>query len=153
MLNASTPVVVLTADQVLDEGRELGRVQVARVLGKPYDERLLLETLLEISGRTGAPAPEWFGSSESMPRSLYFDEIERLVSSTNAYLTSEDFAGARETCHQLAGIVAVYRLGDLEMRVRMLHSLVRVGDGPRAIAILGELRRETASMRGSAPCC
>lgn len=152
MLNASTPVVVLTADQVLDEGRELGRVQVARVLGKPYDERLLLETLLEISGRTGAPAPEWFGSSESMPRSLYFDEIERLVYSTNAYLTSEDFAGARETCHQLAGIVAVYRLGDLEMRVRMLHSLVRVGDGPRAIAILGELRRETAGMRGSVPC-
>ena len=153
MLNATTPVVVLTADQLLDEGRELSRVQVARVLGKPYDEHLLLEALLTLSGRPGAPAAAWFGSTESVPRKLYFDEIERLASRTHEYLVDGDFAGARETCHQIDGVVAVYRLGELEKLARILHALVRVEDAERAIAILGELRRENTRARSSAPCC
>ena len=147
MLNAATPVVVLTADQLLDEGRELGRVRVARVLGKPYDERQLLESLLQLSGRTGAPAAEWFGSGDSMPKEPYFDEIEHLVSRTHEFLADADLGGAREACHQLAGIVAVYRLGELEKLARILHALVRVGDAERASAILVKLRQENFAMR------
>lgn len=147
MLNAATPVVVLTADQLLDAGRELGRVRVERVLCKPYDERQLLEALLQLSGRTGALAAEWFGSGDSMPREPYFDEVERLVSRIHEFLANADLDGAREACHQLAGIVAVYRLGEIEKLARILHALVRVGDAARATAILAELRQENLTAR------
>jgi CheY-like chemotaxis protein len=147
MLNAATPVVVLTADQLLDAGRELGRVRVERVLCKPYDERQLLEALLQLSGRMGALAAEWFGSGDSMPRELYFDEVERLVSRIHEFLANADLDGAREACHQLAGIVAVYRLGEIEKLARILHALVRIGDAARATAILVELRQENLTAR------
>src|SRR5690606_27371235 len=42
-LNADTPVIVLTADQTLDAGRQLRLVRVEQILSKPYDERQLLE--------------------------------------------------------------------------------------------------------------
>ena len=147
MLNAATPVVVLTADRLLDEGRELNRVRVAHVLGKPYDEHQLIAALLELSGRTGIPASEWFGSSDSMPKALYFDEIERLLALTQGALTNGEFASAREACHQLAGIVAVYRLGELEKLARLLHALVRIADVERAVAILVKLRQENLALR------
>ncbi|MGE3295812.1 MAG: ATP-binding protein [Porticoccaceae bacterium] len=147
MLNAATPVVVLTADQVLDAGRELGRVRVERVLRKPYDERQLLEALLQLSGRQGALAADWLGSRDSLPREPYFDEVERLVSRIDEFLANADLGGAREACHQLVGIVAVYRLGEIEKLARILHALVRVGDAARATAILVELRRENLDTR------
>jgi two-component system sensor histidine kinase BarA len=147
MLNAATPVVVLTADRLLDEGRELNRVRVARVLGKPYDEHQLIAALLELSGRSGVPASAWFGSGDSMPKELYFDEIERLLSRTHGFLANADLDNAREACHQLAGIVAVYRLGELEKLVRLLHALVRIADAERAMAILVKLRQENLALR------
>lgn len=145
--NADTPVIVLTADQILDPGRELSRVRVARVLRKPYDEQLVLETMLQYAGRSGSLPAAWLGSREEVPREAYFDEIDRLLDEIDQCLARADLDAARASCHQLAGIVAVFRLGELEQRAQLLHSLVRVSDRDRAAAMVARLRIENRAQR------
>lgn len=145
--NAETPVIVLTADQALDIGRELSLVRVARVLGKPFDEQLLLETMLELSGRTGMLPAAWFGSRAELSREAYFDEIDRLLGVVDHALGTGNLDGARESCHQLAGIVAIFRLGELEQLAQLLHSLVRVSDAGRAASMVVQLRIENDAQR------
>lgn len=145
--NADTPVIVLTADQALDIGRELSLVRVARVLGKPFDEQLLLETMLTLSGRSGMLPAAWFGSRAELSREAYFDEIDRLLSVVDSALSNGNQDGARESCHQLAGIVAIFRLGELEQLTQLLHSLVRVSDVGRAASMVVQLRIENDAQR------
>jgi len=145
--NADTPVIVLTADQILDPGRELNRVRVERVLRKPYDEQSVLETVLEYAGRSGSLPAAWLGSREEVPRDAYFDEIDRLLDDIDQSLARVDLDAARASCHQLAGIVAVFRLGELERRAQLLHSLVRVSDRDRAAAMVARLRIENRAQR------
>ena len=145
--NADTPVIVLTADQILDPGRELNRVRVARVLRKPYDEQLVLETVLQYAGRGGSLPVAWLGSREEVPRDAYFDEIDRLLDEIDQSLAGADLDAARGSCHQLVGIVAVFRLGELEQRAQLLHSLVRVSDRDRAAAMVSRLRIENRAQR------
>jgi two-component system, NarL family, sensor histidine kinase BarA len=146
-LNAETPVIVLTADQMLDAGRELRRVRVEQILTKPYDERRLFDALLTLTGRGGLPPADWFGSSAALSRDLYFDEIDRLLTALEASLTSRDPDAARDACHQLAGVVAVFKLGQIEQQARLLHSLVRVSDWERAAAMVIRLRLENRTQR------
>lgn len=145
--NADTPVIVLTADQIVDPGRELNRVRVERVLRKPYDEQLVLETVLQYAGRSGSLPAAWLGSREEVPREAYFDEIDRLLDEIDQSLAAADLDSARGSCHQLAGIVAVFRLGELEQRAQLLHSLVRVSDRDRAAAMVARLRIENRAQR------
>jgi two-component system sensor histidine kinase BarA len=145
--NADTPVIVLTADQIVDPGRELNRVRVERVLRKPYDEQLVLETVLQYAGRSGFLPAAWLGSREEVPREAYFDEIDRLLDEIDQSLAGVDLDAARGSCHQLAGIVAVFRLGELEQRAQLLHSLVRVSDRDRAAAMVARLRIENGAQR------
>ncbi len=146
-INADTPVIVLTADQMLDAGRALGLVRVEQILSKPYDERRLLEVLLTLTGRSGLPPAGWFGSSAKLPRNVYFDEIDRLLTAVEQSLSQRDLDGARGACHQLAGIVAVFKLGELEQQTRLLHSLVRVSDWERAAAMVIRMRLESRTQR------
>ena len=146
-INADTPVIVLTADQILDAGRELRLVRVEQILSKPYDERQLLEALLTLTGRTGLPPAGWFGSSAELPRNIYFDEIDRLLTAVDQGLSRLDLDSARGACHQLAGIVAVFKLGELEQQTRLLHSLVRVADCERAAAMVIRMRLENRTQR------
>ena len=146
-INADTPVIVLTADQILDAGRELRLVRVEQILSKPYDERQLLEALLTLTGRTGLPPAGWFGSSAELPRNIYFDEIDRLLTAVDQGLSRRDLDCARGACHQLAGIVAVFKLGELEQQTRLLHSLVRVADWERAAAMVIRMRLENRTQR------
>lgn len=145
--NADTPVIVLTADQMLDAGRELTGTRVERVLTKPYDEQLVLETVLGCAGRSGALPASWLGSREEVPREAYFDEIDRLLVGIDQALARLDLLAAREDCHQLAGVVAVFRLGELEQQAQLLHSLVRVSDRERAAAMVVRLRIESRAQR------
>lgn len=146
-LNAATPVIVLTADQILDAGRELRQVRVEQILGKPYEEGRLFDALLTLTGRGGQPPAAWFGSSAELPRDLYFDEIDRLLGAIDASLAGRDLDAARDACHQLAGVAAVFRLGEIEQQTRLLHSLVRVSDWERAAAMVIRLRLENRTQR------
>ena len=145
--NADTPVIVVTADQTLDAGPELPGARVERVLTKPYDEQRVLETLLECAGRSGSLPAAWLGSREEVPREAYFDEIDRLLDGIDEALARLDLLAAREDCHQLAGVVAVFRLGELGRLAQLLQSLVRVSDPERAAAMVVRLRIENQAQR------
>lgn len=139
-LNRDTPIVVLTADVLIDVHRELGDLSVEAVINKPFDEQHLLETLFELSGRSGAQAHQLQGGLDSIPKQQYFDALNRLLDELNVAFNSQNIEAMREVSHQLSGIVAVYHLADLEKQVQVLHSLIRLGDLRQAEIAIDSLR-------------
>ena len=126
--NRDTPVIVLTADVLIDIRKELSPLAVERIINKPFDEKLLLQALFELAGRVGAPTPQMLDSAASIPKEHYFTEIYHLLDGIDTALTARDTNAMKEFCHQLSGIAAVYRLGDLDEQVKLLHALVRAED-------------------------
>ena len=150
-LNADTPVIVITADHALDAGRALSQVSATRILGKPYDERRLLEALLELSGRRGALPAVWIGRGGRVSGEVYHDEVNRLVTLLEEAFAARDLDNARELCHQLVGVTAMLpdqALG-LNRQALVLQSLMRLPDWERATTALQQLKMSNAVGRSA----
>lgn len=145
--NRDTPVIVLTADVLIDVRRELGPLTVERIINKPFDEKQLLQALFELSGRLGAPSPQMLDSAASISKESYFAEIYRLLSNINTARNARDTDAMKEFCHQLSGIAAVYHLGDLDEQVKLLHTLVRAEEIDRIDDAVNSIRLETTKLK------
>ena len=145
--NQNTPVIILTADMLMDVQQTISPLEVDYILSKPFDETQLLQALFQLSGRDGAPAPQMLDSAASIPKQHYFAEIDRLLDHLHEAFTTRDIEAMREFCHQLAGIAAVYHLGDLDEQITLLHSLVRAEELNRIEGIIMHIRLETAKLK------
>ncbi len=145
--NRKTPVIILTADALIDEREELKPLGIERIVNKPFDEHKLLAALFELSGRKSSPSPHMLGSSSSIPKQHYFSEIYHLLENIRLALRNKDAHAMGEFCHQLTGIAAVYRLGDLDKKVQLLHSLVRAEDFDPTAELLDNIHREATRLQ------
>ena len=147
--NRNTPVIVLTADTLTDVQEELGPLQVQSVINKPFDEKKLLQDLFDLTGRTGSLSPQVLERSGRPPRQRYFTEIYHLLDGIAEALGAQNIKTARELCHQLAGIAAVYPQGDLDKQTKRLHSLLQTEDIEQAGGVLNSIRLETTQLEQS----
>ncbi len=146
--NAATPVIVLTADILRQEREAAFAAGANRILFKPLDEKLLLDTLLALTGRQRAAGGDEPGSSEPLvPKELYFNEIDSLLAAAQRAREAGDNAALRDHVHQLLGVAGVFRLGAIEKLVHNLHALVKAGDQGGIDAAIEAIRAQARALR------
>ncbi|MGK2915829.1 MAG: ATP-binding protein [Porticoccaceae bacterium] len=143
--NAATPVIVMTADVLQHEEETALALGAAKIILKPFAEPELMATLLAFTGRRDQPAVDTSDARGRIPRELFFNEIEALVSA--AERAHGDGDQLREHIHQLLGIAGVFQLGSLETRARALHTLVKAGDYAGVATALIAIREQVCTLR------
>jgi two-component system sensor histidine kinase BarA len=145
--NAATPVIVMTADVLQHEEETALALGAAKIILKPFAEPELMATLLEFTGRRDQPAVDTSDARGRIPRELFFNEIEALISAAERAHDDGDSDQLREHIHQLLGIAGVFQLGTLETRARALHALVKAGDYAEVATALNAIREQVCALR------
>lgn len=126
--NQHTPIIALTADILLQEQQALDNTPACQLVLKPFDEICLLEKIRQSVGRSAdTPAPKISLQNETS-KTLYIEELQRLLEETRRALEASNPDKAREQTHQMAGIAGVFKIDCLEEQILTLHQALKSGE-------------------------
>lgn len=142
-INANIPALALTADILQQEEESLFKAGANGLLLKPLDENKLLSHICELL-HLQMPSSTVSATDihSDLSPDLFKQEVKALLRQSRQALEAGKVEELREDIHQLLGIAGVFKLTDLEIKVRELHKQVKAGHLDSVSRLLKELDRE-----------
>ncbi|GGI85467.1 two-component system sensor histidine kinase LetS [Legionella impletisoli] len=112
MLNKSTPIILISANNILENAEALQKVGINLCLQKPFDESVLLQHLIEIVNKAKATAIDWSiclkrvsGNIELASEFLarFVKELENERKEFIRLNAEKDWVGLERAAHKLHG--------------------------------------------------
>lgn len=146
-VNRTTPVIMLTADILQQEEKNLFAMGASDLVFKPFDEEKLL-AVVHKHLKTVLPATDnnAITAVAGKHKKLFSQEIKRLTELAKAALLSKDGEALREAVHQLLGIAGVYHMTYLERAVQAVHQAIKSGNGNKVVAAMDTLNLEVSKL-------
>ncbi|MDX2464480.1 MAG: ATP-binding protein [Porticoccus sp.] len=141
--NADIPTLAVTADILQQEKKALFEVGANGLLIKPLDEHELLEKICQQLNIVPPqkPIPPAVASSDISAK-VFQQEVNNLLGGAREQLASGSITELKDTIHQLLGIAGVFKLSELETRVKQLHEQVKVNHLERVTELLDQISND-----------
>ena len=150
--NSQIPSLAVTADILQQEEKALFAAGANDLLMKPLDEEELLQKIcqhLKLSlPQESIPISGTITNSESSDISaqMFRQEVQALLKAAREYLATDCIPELRENIHQLLGIAGVFKLTELENRVRQLHECVKANQLDEVVELIDQVGHEVENV-------